>query len=106
MGASSYRSSSSSLSYDGKGSISSTTRSNERQKSSMVEMLELLEEVERCREAVADREKDLNSAKRNLEKAEEKVKAQINKLDPETKARLRRMMGAIGDSEPGNGERE
>ena len=96
MGASSYRSSS----YSGKGSRSeSTTRrtSQARSKSPMVEMLELLEEVERCRDIVTSRQADLDSAKKDLEKAEQKVSAQINKLDPETKARFRRMMGGLDE---------
>lgn len=102
MGTPTYRS----TSYDGKGSTntsrseSSVTRGNKtRNKSAMVEMLELLEEVERCREVVADRQSDLDSAKKDLERAEQKVSAQINKLDPETKARFRRMMGGIGSQE-------
>ena len=78
------------------GSDSSVTGGNKtRNKSAMVEMLELLEEVERCREVVADRQRDLDSAKNDLERAEQKVSAQINKLDPETKARFRRMIGGI-----------
>lgn len=101
MGAPTYRSS-----YSGKGSTntsrseSSVTRGTKtRNKSAMVEMLELLEEVERCREVVAERQSDLDSAKKDLERAEQKVSAQINKLDPETKARFRRMMGGIGSQE-------
>lgn len=107
MGASTYRSS-----YSGKGSTSvskstSSTRrtTRERSKSSMVEMLELLEEVERCREVVADRQTDLDTAKRDLEKAEQKVSAQIDKLDPETKARFRRMMGGFDKSDDQGEER-
>lgn len=74
-------------------------RTNRKSQSAMVEMLELLEEVERCREVVADRQSDLDSAKKDLERAEQKVSAQINKLDPETKARFRRMLGGIGSQE-------
>ena len=69
----------------------------ERSKSPNVEMLELLEEVERCRDVVATRQADLDSAKKDLERAEQKVSAQINKLDPETKARFRRMMGGLDE---------
>ena len=101
MGAPTYRSS-----YSGKGSTN-TSRSESpvtrgtktRNKSAMVEMLEFLEEVERCREVVAERQSDLDSAKKDLERAEQRVSAQINKLDPETKARFRRMMGGIGSQE-------
>ena len=72
MGTPTYRS----TSYDGKGStnrrgtivnsvedgvmVSRETRgANRKSKSPMVEMLELLEEVERCREVVADRQSEL-----------------------------------------------
>ena len=72
----------------------------------MVEMLELLEEVERCREIVAEKQSDLDSAKKDLERAEKKVSAQIDKFDPETKARFRRMMGGIGNQEQGDGNEE
>lgn len=98
MGASSYRSSS----YSGKGSTSrseSTIRkaSQVRSKSPMVEVLELLEEVERCRYVVTKRQTDLDSAKKDLEKAKQKVSAQIDKLDPEIKARFRRMMDGLDE---------
>ena len=100
MGTPTYRS----TSYDGKGSTntsrteSQVTRGTKpRNKSPMVEMLELLEEVERCRDVVATRQADLDSAKKDLERAEQKVSAQINKLDPETKARFRRMMGGLDE---------
>lgn len=107
MGTSSYRSSS----YSGKGSISSSKSESlirqtykvkeTKSKSPMLEMLELLEEVERCRDVVASREADLDSAKKDLEKAEQKVSAQINKLDSETKARFRRMMGGLDEQGKG-----
>lgn len=108
MGASTYRSS-----YSGKGStsVSRSTSSTKRttretkSKSPMVEMLELLEEVERCREVVADRQIDLDTAKKDLEKAEQKVSAQIDRLDPETKARFRRMMGGFEKSDDQDLER-
>ena len=62
-------------------------------------MFELLEEVERCRDAVTSRQADLDSAKKDLERAEQKVSAQINKLDPEIKARFRKMMGELDEKE-------
>ena len=87
MGASSYSS------YSGKGSTNTgrNTSANrrsvreERSKSPNVEMLELLEEVERCRDVVATRQADLDSAKKDLERAEQ------------TKARFRRMMGGLDE---------
>lgn len=109
MGTPTYRS----TSYDGKGSTntsrteSQVTRGTKpRNKSPMVEMLELLEEVERCREIVAEKQSDLDSAKKDLERAEKKVSAQIDKFDPETKARFKRMMGGIGNQEQGDGNEE
>ena len=71
----------------------------------MIEMLDLLEEVEKCREIVAEKKADLDSAKKDLERAEQKVSAQINKLDPETKARFRRMMGGLDEKEQDGEER-
>lgn len=117
MGASSYRSSysgkgSTTPNYHGKGSTTSSRSespirrtSKARGKSTMVEMLELLEEVERCRDVVAEKKADLDSAKKDLERAEQKVSAQINKLDPETKARFRRMMGGLDQKEQDGEER-
>ena len=116
MGASSYRSSS----YSGKGSTSSSRisdvarvpgtmrerNSEKRNKSPMVEMLELLEEVERCRDVVVAKQADLDSARRDLEIAEQKVSKQINNLDSETKARLRRMMGVLNEKEQGQDDNE
>lgn len=98
MGASSYSS------YSGKGSSSIDTSSNRRTstrktrvKNPMTEMLELLEEVERCRDVVTSKKAELDSAKQDLAKAEQKVSAQIDKLDPETKARFRRMMSRLDE---------
>ena len=107
MGASSYRSS-----YSGKGSTtssksgsSSKRASKAKSKSPMVEMLELLEEVERCREVVSEKQADLNSAKKNLEIAEQRVYEQMDKLDPETKARLKKMMGRLYEKSQDGEER-
>ena len=107
MGASSYRSS-----YSGKGSTtssksgsSSKRASKAKGKSPMVEMLELLEEVERCREVVSEKQADLNSAKKNLEIAEQRVYEQMDKLDPETKARLKKMMGRLDEKSQDGEER-
>ena len=107
MGASSYRSS-----YSGKGSTtssksgsSSKRASKAKSKSPMVEMLELLEEVERCREVVSEKQADLNFAKKNLEIAEQRVYEQMDKLDPETKARLKKMMGRLDEKSQDGEER-
>ena len=107
MGASSYRSS-----YSGKGSTNPSRSespirrpSKARGKSSMIEMLELLEEVERCRDVVSEKQADLDSAKKKLEIAEQKVYAQMDRLDPETKDRLKRMMGRLDEKEQDGEER-
>ena len=107
MGASSYRSS-----YSGKGSTTPSRSespirrpSKARGKSSMIEMLELLEEVERCRDVVSEKQADLDSAKKKLEIAEQKVYAQMDRLDPETKDRLKRMMSRLDEKEQDGEER-
>ena len=107
MGTSSYRSS-----YSGKGSTtssksgsSSKRASKAKSKSPMVEMLELLEEVERCREDVSEKQADLNSAKKNLEIAEQRVYEQMDKLDPETKGRLKKMIGRLDEKSQDGEER-
>lgn len=101
MGASTY--------YSGKGSTSrrdimndiESRRTKTSNKSAMITMLELLEEVERCRDVVADKQKDLDIAKNNLKRAEQKVSAQMNKLDSETKLRLQRMISGTDSKELG-----
>ena len=107
MGASSYRSS-----YSGKGSTTPSRSespirkpSKARGKLSMIEMLELLEEVERCRDVVSEKQDDLDSAKKKLEIAEQKVYAQMDRLDPKTKDRLKRMMGRLDEKEQDGEER-
>lgn len=105
MGASSYRSSS----YSGKGSTNiSTSREtrSSRGKSSMREMLELLEEVERCREVVEEKQSDLEKAKSDLARAEQRVSTQINQLDPALKAKFRSMMAEIDAQEQKEDEEE
>lgn len=94
MGTPTYRS----TSYDGKGSsrVPSSRATGTKSKSAMLEMLELLQEVEKCREVVDDKQKALDTAKKALDAAEKKVTAKMEELDPETKARLRKMMGGLG----------
>ena len=95
-------------SYSGKGSTApskSKKTSKAKSKSPMVEMLELLEEVERCRDVVSEKQADLDSAKKKLEIAEQKVYAQMDRLDPETKDRLKRMMGRLDEKEQDGEER-
>lgn len=102
MGASNYSSTSSNFSR--RITSSRIIAKEERRKSAMKEMLELLEEVENCRDDVDQRKIDLELAKkelqfaeRELEKAEERVADQLNNLDPDTRNRFRRMIGAMDD---------
>ena len=97
MGASSYRSSysgkgSTTPNYHGKGSTTSSRSespirrtSKARGKSTMVEMLELLEEVERCRDVVAEKKADLDSAKKDLDHEQQQffgmLKATVEELN-------------------------
>lgn len=93
-------------SYSGKGSASQS-RPSYREKNSASEMaktLDLLQEVERCREIVDARKMELRTAEADLERAEQNVSAQINKLDPKTKARFRRMMGGLDTRKNGQDE--
>lgn len=108
MGASTYRSSS----YSGKGSTTVSRSENitrktsqERTKSPAREMLRLLEEVEKCREVVTSKQADLDSAKRDLKKAEQKALEQVNKLDPQTKARFKSILGVVEEKEQDDFER-
>ena len=91
-----------SYSYSGKGSTTnsySTSRLS-RKKSEMLVMMELLEEVEKCRQDVEDKKMDLKEAEKRLEQAEAKVKQQVNKLDPQVTAKLRSLLdGGRGISE-------
>lgn len=115
MGTPTYKPTYRPTSYNGKGSTrrsESTTVSrepkeeNRKSKSPMAEMLEFLKEVEKCRDDVETKQRALDSAKKALERAEKKVSAQIDKLDPETKARFRKMMGGISNQDPGDGNEE
>ena len=88
--------------YSGKSSSTydyRTSRSS-RRKSEMLVMMELLEDVEKCRQDVEDKRMDLEEAKKRLERAEAKVRLQVNKLDPEVTAKLRSLLdGSRGSSE-------
>lgn len=89
MGAVSYSS------YSGKGSSysSSSARRSRESVTPMRQMLSLLEDVEDCRADVKERELELDRAMKELKNAEAKVTAQIDKLDPQMRNRLIRMLG-------------
>ena len=96
MGASSYRGSS----YSGKGSTSIRRETKVTKGiSEMRMMLGLLEEVENYREAVREKETELDVAKAELKKAEQRVSAQINQLDPSLKAKFRNMLAEMDEPE-------
>mgnify|MGYP005784037303 FL=1 len=88
--------------YSGKSSSTydyRTSRSS-RRKSEMLVMMELLEEVEKCRQDVEDKKMNLKEAEKRLEQAEAKVKQQVNNLDPQVTAKLRNLFdGSRGSSE-------
>ena len=88
--------------YSGKSSSTydyRTSRSS-RRKPEMLVMMELLEEVEKCRQDVEDKKMNLKEAEKRLEQAEAKVKQQVNKLDPQVTAKLRNLFdGSRGSSE-------
>lgn len=88
--------------YSGKSSSTydyRTSRSS-RRKSEMLVMMELLEEVEKCRQDVEDKKMNLKEAEERLEQAEAKVKQQVNNLDPQVTAKLRNLFdGSRGSSE-------
>lgn len=69
-------------------------------KSPMLEMLDLLKEVEELRDKVEKKQADLDSAIQELKRAEKKVSDQIEKLDPNTRARLRSIMGGLNEKGP------
>ena len=76
-----------------------TSRSS-RRKSEMLVMMELLEEVEKCRQDVEDKKMNLKEAEKRLVQAEAKVKQQVNNLDPQVTAKLRNLFdGSRGSSE-------
>ncbi len=96
-----------SSSYSGKGSSSYSSYSSysapvRKEKSSMEKMLDLLGVVEQNRRRVNARREDVSSAQKNLVNAEKelkdserKVMMQLEKLDPETRDTLTRMMDGL-----------
>lgn len=59
----------------------------------------LLDKLEECRDDVAEKQSELDSAKEKLEMVEQKISLQLNKLDPETRDRLKRKMGRTDTKE-------
>lgn len=92
--------------YSGKGSYSYSTPSYtppaRKPRTAMDDMLDLLSDVEAQRRVVSERRDDVTRAQSRLEKeeeglqrAEDKVMMQLEKLDPETRETLRNMMNGL-----------
>lgn len=96
-----------SSSYSGKGSSSYSSYSSysapvRKEKTEMEKMLELLEKVEQNRRRVNEKRDNVFSAQRNLTNAEDALKdsekqvmMQLERLDPETRETLTRMMDGL-----------
>lgn len=103
-----------SSSYSGKGSSSYSSFSSystpvRKEKTSMEKMLDLLGVVEQNRRRVDARRDDVSDAKKNLMNAEKALKdserdvmMQLEKLDPETRETLTRMMDGLNRRTDGN----
>lgn len=99
-------------SYSGKGSSSyssSISTPVRHEKTPMEDMLDLLGTVERNRRnvtqkrnAVSSAEKTLIAAEAELKSSERKVMQQLERLDPETRDTLRRMMDGLNRRTDGN----
>lgn len=102
-----------SSSYSGKGSSSYSSYSYSepvrKEKTSMEKMLDLLGVVEQNRRRVDSRRGDVESAQKNLMSAEKALKdserdvmKQLERLDPETRDTLTRMMEGLNRRSDGN----
>ncbi len=92
--------------YSGKGSYSYSSPSYvepvRKPRTAMDDMLDLLTDVESQRKRVAARRDDVTDAQTklaqeeaNLQRAEDKVMQQLERLDPETRETLRSMMRGL-----------
>lgn len=99
--------------YSGKGSSSyssySYTEPVKKEKSPMEDMLRLLGVVEQNRRNVTQKRNAVSSAQRvlveaesELKSSEQKVMMQLEKLDPETRQTLTRMMDGLNRGTNGN----
>ena len=103
-----------SISYSWKGSSSYSSYSSystpvRKEKTAMEKMLDLLGTVEQNRRKVEDRRDDVSDARKRLTSAEDALKAseravmaQLEKLDPETRETLTRMMDGLNGRTDGN----
>ena len=87
--------------YDGKGSSTSTTSekksSSLRRRTSMSQLLQLLEEFEACREDVEVKRAELGQAQRKLNDKEKEISRKLSEFDPEIRNKFYAMMGALKD---------
>lgn len=87
--------------YDGKGSSTSTTSekksSSLRRRTSMSQLLQLLEEFEACREDVEVKRAELGQAQRKLNDKEKEISRKLSEFDPEIRDKFYAMMGALKD---------
>lgn len=87
--------------YDGKGSSTSTTSekksSSLRRRTSMSQLLQLLEEFEACREDVEVKKAELGQAQRKLNDKEKEISRKLSEFDPEIRNKFYAMMGALKD---------
>ena len=71
----------------------------QKEDSPLAVMFWLLDDLEKCRDDVAEKQSELDSAKEKLEMEKKKISLQLNKLDPETRDRLKRKMGRTDTKE-------
>lgn len=87
--------------YDGKGSSTSTTSekksSSLRRRTSMSQLLQLLEEFEACRDEVEIKRAELGEAQKRLNDKEKEISRKLSEFDPEIRNKFYAMMGALKD---------
>ncbi len=109
MGQSSYYSGKGSTQYSGKSSSSSShysgkggtqyreeyTGRHRRSNSSYQEIIRLLEELDECRDNIDYKREELENAERRFNQTERKLIETLNKLDPEMRARISKMLNGF-----------
>ena len=87
--------------YDGKGSSTSTTSekksSSLRRRTSMSQLLQLLEEFEACRDEVEIKRAELGEAQKRLNDKEKEISRKLREFDPEIRDKFYAIMGALKD---------
>ena len=75
--------------YDGKGSSSKRT--------TMSQLLQLLEEFEACRDEVEIKRAELGEAQKRLNDKEKEISRKLREFDPEIRDKFYAIMGALKD---------